>query len=136
MLNFLGKKQKIQKNPALAAAGAWKFLKFSLHRRRRGCIYFVLAATQKFLKFSSPRRQRLYFLRENRRRRRLSRSAYTSNHNICFIACVFELLTKVRFVQVNPNKYKTATLEYVYQRKRISIENSKATVYYIFLHDE
>ncbi len=65
-------------------------------------------------------------------RRRLSRSAYTSNHNICFIACVFELLTKVRFVRVNPNKYKTATLEYVYQRNRISIENNKAIIYYCF----
>jgi hypothetical protein len=41
----------------LAAAAAWKFLKFSPSRRRRGCIYFLSAAAAwKFLKFSpSPR---------------------------------------------------------------------------------
>ncbi len=77
MFNFLRKKHgKIQKNSrsvgentTLAAAAAWKFLKFSPSRRRRGCIYFLsAAAAQKFLKFSP-----------SRRRRRLSRSAYTSN---------------------------------------------------------
>jgi hypothetical protein len=80
ILYFLRKKDgKILKIPDMPAAAAWKFLKISLHRRRRGCIDFLsAAAAQKFLKLSPSRRRRLYFFGKNRRRRRLSRSAYTS----------------------------------------------------------
>jgi hypothetical protein len=73
--------EKFLKIPDMPAAAAWKFLKISLRRRRRGCIYFLsAAAAQKFLKLSPSRRRRLYFFGKNRRRRRLSRSAYTSIH--------------------------------------------------------
>jgi hypothetical protein len=53
----------VGEDTTLAAAVAWKFLKFSRSRRRRGCIYFLsAAAAQKFLKFSPSRRRRLCFL--------------------------------------------------------------------------
>jgi hypothetical protein len=52
------KHAKIQKNSrpvgedrTLAAAAAWKFLKFSPSRRRRGCIYFLLAAAAVFISY-------------------------------------------------------------------------------------
>jgi hypothetical protein len=35
---------KFLKIPDMPAAAAWKFLKISLRRRRRGCIHFLSAA--------------------------------------------------------------------------------------------
>ncbi len=55
----------------MSTAAARKFWKISLRRRRGGCVYFLSAAmARKFSKFAPSRR----------RRRRLSRSAYTSTY--------------------------------------------------------
>jgi len=52
-----------------AGGGGWKIFK----------IFAVsAAAAEKFLNFLPLWRRRLYFFRKNRRRRRLSRTAYTS----------------------------------------------------------
>jgi hypothetical protein len=70
----------------MAAAAAEIFINCLRQRRRRlRTVWVSAAAARKSFKIFSHQRRRLDFFRENRRRRRLSRSAYTSNHTYASI---------------------------------------------------